>query len=174
MENMIEFVHNRIKQRNYECGIDFTMGNGYDTLFLSQYCRSVYSFDIQEIAFNNTKQLIGEKENIHLFLDSHENFDCYVDYFDIGVFNLGYLPNGDHHITTQKEVTLRTLSKALRHLNHSGHIYLVVYIGHENGQKESELLDEYVQNLDHRMYNVAVFKMMNKNHAPYVIEIEKR
>ena len=28
--------------------------------------------------------------------------------------------------------------------------------------------------LDHMIYNVALFKMMNKAKAPYVIEIEKK
>ena len=34
MESMIEFVHQRIKKHKYQNGIDFTMGNGHDTLFL--------------------------------------------------------------------------------------------------------------------------------------------
>ena len=35
MESMIEFVHRRIEKNNYNIAVDFTMGNGYDTLFLS-------------------------------------------------------------------------------------------------------------------------------------------
>ena len=46
MESMIEFVHQRIKKHKYQNGIDFTMGNGHDTLFLSDYCHHVSSFDI--------------------------------------------------------------------------------------------------------------------------------
>ena len=45
MESMIEFVHQRIKKHKYQNGIDFTMGNGHDTLFLSDYCHHVYSYD---------------------------------------------------------------------------------------------------------------------------------
>ena len=59
-------------------------------------------------------------------------------------------------------------------MNPLGHIYLVVYIGHEEGLKESALIDAYVASLDHKLYNVALFKMMNKDHAPYVLDIEKR
>lgn len=55
MESMIEFVHQRIKKHKYQNGIDFTMGNGHDTLFLSDYCHHVYSYDIQSLALNNTK-----------------------------------------------------------------------------------------------------------------------
>ena len=46
MESMIEFVHQRIKKHKYQNGIDFTMGNGHDTLLLSDYCHHVYSYDI--------------------------------------------------------------------------------------------------------------------------------
>lgn len=37
------------------------MGNGHDTLFLSDYCKYVYSYDIQALALNNTKELIKDK-----------------------------------------------------------------------------------------------------------------
>lgn len=40
MESMIEFVHQRIKKHKYQNGIDFTMGNGHDTLFLSDLLSS--------------------------------------------------------------------------------------------------------------------------------------
>lgn len=33
MESMISFVQERIKKKRYGLAIDFTMGNGHDTLF---------------------------------------------------------------------------------------------------------------------------------------------
>ena len=132
------------------------MGNGHDTLFLSDYCHHVYSYDIQSLALNNTKGLVKRKKNITLFLKSHEYFDEDVRDFEVGIFNLGYLPEGDHNITT-------TL----------GCLYVVVYIGHDQG-KESTNLDAYFRTLDHKLYNVAKFEMMNKNNSPYVVIIEKR
>lgn len=75
MESMIEFIHERIGKKHYDQGIDFTMGNGHDTLFLSDYCKHVYSYDIQALALNNTKELIKDKKNVTLFLKSHEYFD---------------------------------------------------------------------------------------------------
>ena len=44
METMIEYVHNRIKRKDYQIAIDFTMGNSHDTLFLSKVAKQVYSF----------------------------------------------------------------------------------------------------------------------------------
>lgn len=173
MKTMIEYVHQSLVNHKVDIAIDFTMGNGYDTVFLSTIAKVVYSFDIQPLALEKTTKMI-HKEHVHLVLDSHENFDHYVENFDIGIFNLGYLPNGDHSITTTASVTLRTLSKALDKLNHQGTIFIVVYIGHPAGKKESEEIESYVKQLSHRDYNVASFRMLNKQNAPYVIEIEKR
>ena len=49
MESMIEFIHERIERKHYNQGIDFTMGNGHDTLFLSDYCQHVYSLSLIHI-----------------------------------------------------------------------------------------------------------------------------
>lgn len=173
MESMIEFVHQRIKQRNYNNGIDFTMGNGHDTLFLSDYCKHVYSYDIQALALNHTKELVNDKKNITLFLKSHEYFEEDVKEFDVGIFNLGYLPGGNHQYVTQYKTTLKTIKSALECISKSGCLYVVVYIGHDQGE-ESENLDAYFHTLDHKLYNVAKFEMMNKNNSPYVVIIEKR
>lgn len=173
MKTMIEYVHDSIKDRQVNIAIDFTMGNGNDTLFLSQVANHVYSFDIQEIALVETRKKIGNKDNVSLILDSHENFDLYVERFDIGIFNLGYLPNGNHQITTMANITIKTLKKALLKINNKGTIYLVIYIGHDQGKQESLEIEEYIQQLNHKHYNIASFKMLNKKNAPYVIEIEK-
>lgn len=174
METMIEYVHRCISEKNYDIAIDFTMGNGHDTLFLSTVANKVYSFDIQPAALENTRKLLKDQDNIKLILESHEDFDLYVDNFDVGIFNFGYLPNGDHTITTKADCSLRAIKKAVQCLNHQGSLFLVVYIGHEEGKKESLVIEEYVSQLDHISYNVALFKMMNKLSAPYVIQIEKR
>lgn len=173
MESMVSFIQERIKKRKYNIGIDFTMGNGHDTLFLSDYCHHVYSYDIQQTAIENTKRLVKNKNNISLFLKSHELFDEDIDNFDVGIFNLGYLPGGNQEIITHYQVTLKTIKKALHYLNKKGSVYIVVYIGHDNG-KESHYLNEYFQTLDHKLYNVAKFEMMNKRNAPYTVILEKR
>ena len=172
MESMIEFVHQRIKKHKYQNGIDFTMGNGHDTLFLSDYCHHVYSYDIQSLALNNTKELVKRKKNITLFLKSHEYFDEDVRDFEVGIFNLGYLPEGDHNITTTLDVTQRTLIKAVEHMKKV--IFITCYIGHPQGKEEALWIDNYVSDLDTHTYNVSSFKMMNKKNAPYVIEIERK
>ena len=45
------------------------------------------------------------------FLKSHEYFDEDVQDFEVGIFNLGYLPGGNHECVTQYETTLKTIEK---------------------------------------------------------------
>lgn len=174
MKTMISYVHDCLKDSYVDVAIDFTMGNGLDTLFLSTIARHVYSFDIQPVAIENTKKKLGDIKNVSLILDSHVYFDKYVDTFSIGIFNLGYLPNGNHAITTMADTTLFTLNKAIAKMKQKGRLFLVIYIGHEQGKQESEQIDAYVSKLNHKDYNVASYRMLNKENAPYVIEIEKR
>lgn len=111
------------------------MGNGHDTLFLSDYCHHVYSYDIQSLALNNTKELVKRKKNITLFLKSHEYFDEDVRDFEVGIFNLGYLPGGNHECVTQYEITLKTIKKALKHLVKGGCLYVVFILDMIKGKK---------------------------------------
>ena len=85
--------------------IDATMGNGHDTLFLSQLAGPsgcVLAFDIQQAALDSTKALLQEHEHlapVQLLLDSHAHMSSYADPGTVSciVFNLGYLPSGDRH-----------------------------------------------------------------------------
>ena len=133
-------------------------------------------------AFLNCLSFLGQGSQGICYLDSknrivykvlHEYFDEDVRDFEVGIFNLGYLPGGNHECVTQYETTLKTIKKALEHLVKGGCLYVVVYIGHDQG-KESTNLDAYFRTLDHKLYNVAKFEMMNKNNSPYVVIIEKR
>ena len=172
MLTMVEYVHERIKQCPLGLvGVDMTLGNGYDSAFLVEHCQYVYAFDIKKKAIENSQKRIS-KNNIQYILDSHEYIDRYLDKFDIGVFNLGYLPLGNHYITTLLSSTKVAIEKALDMMTTV--LFIVVYPGHEEGRKESEWIDEYVKNLDTHQYNVSCYCMMNKKNAPYVIEIEKR
>ena len=85
--------------------VDATAGNGNDTLFLAKTsAKKVYAFDIQQLAIENTTNLIKEAkltDKCKIVLDSHFEFDKYIDdTIRAVVFNLGYLPNADHQITT--------------------------------------------------------------------------
>ena len=154
----------------------FNRGNVLYRVFESLCAQTFKDFEwiiIDDGSNDNTKELVKRKKNITLFLKSHEYFDENVRDFEVGIFNLGYLPGGNHECVTQYETTLKTIKKALEHLVKGGCLYVVVYIGHDQG-KESTNLDAYFRTLDHKLYNVAKFEMMNKNNSPYVVIIEKR
>ena len=102
-----------------DVAVDFTMGNGHDTEFLSKTVGPegfVYAFDIQEQALASTQEhlvKVGCPDNYQLILDSHSNVKKYVDVpFKAGMFNLGWLPGGDKSITTLRETTLPAIHEA--------------------------------------------------------------
>ena len=173
MLSMVEYVHQRIlTYPNNLVGVDMTMGNGNDTLLLAKHCQKVYAFDVQKEAIEATFLKVKDYQHVKLILDSHENFDQYVEKANIAIFNLGYLPQFSHEITTVLSSTKIAIEKAVEMCTHA--IFIVVYPGHKQGYEESLWIDQYVSSLDSHKYNVSMFKMLNKNNAPYVIEIEKR
>ena len=116
--------------------VDATAGNGNDTVFLAQHIGQgmVYSFDIQREALAQTATLLEQKglqTRVKLILAGHERIDQYVKApLDAVMFNLGYLPGGDHHIITQPQNTTTALQRAIELLKIGGRISLVVYTGH--------------------------------------------
>ena len=93
-----------------DCAVDFTMGNGHDTVFLSKTVGRdgrVYAFDIQEEALVSTERNLkrsGCPENWKLIKASHDLADRYVkEKIKAGMFNLGYLPGAGKRLLPQRE-----------------------------------------------------------------------
>lgn len=161
--------------------VDFTMGNGHDTLFLSKAIGEsgrLYAFDIQEQALNNTRARLEENgcyKNYTLIQASHSLVKDYVkEKFDVGVFNLGYLPGGDKRITTLRETTLPAVDGALELLKSGGIILIAVYPGHAEGEIEGKLLTERLSTLDRKQICVSRFTILNSPTSPYFIAVEKK
>jgi tRNA1(Val) A37 N6-methylase TrmN6 len=182
MKNILDFTKELIVMHFHDGDtlVDFTMGNGHDTLFLHQHFPNakITAFDIQEQALNNTKALLQEHnadfEKITLILDSHSNLDTYITTpIDGGIFNLGYLPSYNKQITTLAETTLIALKKALQLLKIGGLLIIVVYQGHKNGAIESDAVYQFCKNLDNRYYTVLQYHFMNKKAPPYILAIQK-
>ncbi len=182
IEQVLIYAHTLIKSCTTEGdkAIDATVGNGFDTLFLSQLVTSsgkVYGFDIQQQAINNTKKLLDENhcQNVELYQLGHENINSVIfDKVSSAIFNLGYLPHGDKFITTIGENTIEAIKQILPILKLNGLIVLVVYHGHPHGKEEKEALLSYVSTLDQKHYQVLNYQFINqKNDAPFLIAIEK-
>lgn len=154
--------------------IDATMGNGHDTLFLASLAKEVYAFDIQEKALENTKEKVKDLPHVHLIHDSHENILNYVTDFRGVIFNLGYLPQGDQHITTHHEVTIKTLNLLLPKLPKNGFIQIVVYPGHEEGMEEHHAIQHWLKELNIHQYQVIESHFLNETkRPPYLLMIYK-
>ena len=90
--------------------IDATMGKGHDTKLLCELAGeqgSVLAFDTQSEAVHATENLLqkeGLLDRATLLLTGHEHMDEYVqtESVDVVCFNFGYLPGGNHSISTKK------------------------------------------------------------------------
>ncbi|MGI6008238.1 MAG: class I SAM-dependent methyltransferase [Ruminococcus sp.] len=162
--------------------IDATAGNGYDTLFLSRLAKEkgkVLAFDIQEAALNATRKRLaeaGSAGNVSLILDNHCHMDRYAGLQTVSciVFNLGYLPGGDHSISTKPSTTLAALTQALALLKKGGLISLCIYSGGDSGFEERDAVLEWLKTLDPRQYLVILSQYYNRpNHPPIPVLIHK-
>ena len=159
--------------------VDFTMGNGHDTLFLSEAVGKeghVYAFDIQAQAIENTEKLLRESgcpQNWTLIHDSHANICNYIkNPVCAGVFNLGWLPGADKNITTRRESTAAAVDAALRLLDHDGVLIIAVYPGHEEGRLEGEMLAEQLSKLSRFVMCVSRLQIINSPASPYFFAVE--
>lgn len=162
--------------------VDGTMGNGNDTLFLAQIVGpegKVISFDIQDIAIENTKKLLKNSnmfDRALLIHDGHENIDIYVKSEIAGaMFNLGYLPKGDHEIVTTPKTTILSIEKCLDLLKKGGTVTIVIYHGHLGGPIEKDQVIEFTEKLDQNKFHVLKMEYINQeNHPPILIAIVKK
>lgn len=164
-----------------DTAVDFTMGNGYDTAFLSKTVGAggkVYSFDIQQAALDSTAKNLKEAgcpENYTLIKDSHHNVLNYVKGpIKAGMFNLGYLPGGDKRITTMRETTMPAIQAAISLLDRDAILNVAVYPGHEEGDAEGKMITEHLSTLDRRKICCTQIKILNSPTSPYFMVIETK
>lgn len=165
-----------------DTAVDFTMGNGNDTAFLSQTVGEngkVFAFDIQEEALASTEahlRELGTPENYTLICASHHLVRDYVkEPIKAGMFNLGYLPrSGKKHVTTMRVTTMPAVEAALELLADDGILLIAIYPGHEEGDLEGKMLEEYFTTLDRRKICVSCFRIVNSPTSPYFYIVEKK
>lgn len=183
LSNSLAISHEIIKRlvKPGDTVVDATMGNGNDTLLLAGLVGGdgmVYSFDIQEAALASTRKKLegaGVGGYVKLILDGHQNMDGYVPAGVRAVmFNLGYLPKGDHSIGTKGKTTIEALEKSMELLMPGGIIMLVIYYGGDSGFDEKDAVLEYIRTIDCRRFTVLVSEFVNQiNCPPIAVCIEK-
>ena len=167
--------------REGDTAVDFTMGNGYDTEFLSKTVGErgrVYAFDIQSKAVESTKKHlleVGCPENYTLIHDSHHKVREYVKgEIRAGMFNLGYLPGGDKSITTMRETTLPAIEAAIDLMDRDAIILVAVYPGHAEGEAEGKMICDYLSSLSRHKVCATRIQILNSPTSPFFIVIENK
>lgn len=164
------------------CCIDATAGKGNDTLFLAKLAGEsgrVLAMDIQPAALEATEKLLQKHhvaERVTLILDGHENMQKYAENesIDCIMFNLGYLPGGDHTIATKADTTIQALEQGLQLLKPLGMISLAIYHGGDTGFAERDAVLNWLKQLDCKQYTVLVTDFYNRpNHPPLAVQIIK-
>ncbi len=171
-------------QRAVQAGdtvVDATMGNGHDTLFLAEQVGPegrVYAFDIQESAVASTRKLLEDNrvsDRVTLLCRSHaEMAECVPCPVAAVVFNLGWLPGGDHGITTLWESTAAAVTAALDLLRPGGILAVCAYPGHPEGDRERSMLISFFSGLSNKRYNVLRQSFLNAGEgAPECFIVQK-
>ncbi len=187
MENILvktaSFALHILKEyiRSGDCVIDATAGNGNDTLKLCELVGEqgkVYAFDIQQAALDNTAALLKAnlKSNATLFLASHARIGELIhEPIQAAIFNLGYLPGGDHTVTTCIEDTKTAITACLNLLKKDGMIAVVFYPGHPAGAEEKQKILPWLSGLNSGMFHCAHIEMINQSKsAPSVLFITRK
>ena len=179
-----QWCHRQIEEHVQEgdlC-IDATAGNGHDTEFL---CRAVgesgkvLAFDIQEQAIRNTRKRLEEQGlsgRAEVIPDSHVHMGLYAGECEVSciVFNFGYLPGGDHNLSTKAETSIQAIHEGLRLLKKGGMMSLCIYSGGDSGFEERDAILQELESLDAKQYLVMVTAYYNRpNHPPIPAMIVK-
>lgn len=159
--------------------VDMTCGNGKDTVFLKRYMQDgarLYAFDIQPVAIARTKERLLEAKvwdpSICLRCGSHEQLVLAIEEnIDICVFNLGYLPKGNHDIQTTCDTTIKAIKFCLHKLSENGIIMVAAYPGTPIGKEEALGLASFLQKLPQSMFHVSLWKPLNQIHEPPILYI---
>ena len=176
----ISLLHSWIRQKVSQGAfcIDATAGKGKDTALLAELAGDtgkVIAMDIQAEALASTKALLEKKslaDRVQLVLDSHANLQVYAEEASVDciVFNLGYLPGGDHSIATHAESTIQALEQSLRLLKPIGMIAMAIYHGGDTGFAERDAVLDWLKGVDHKQYTVMVTDFYNRpNHPPLAV-----
>jgi SAM-dependent methyltransferase len=163
-----QFLREHIRPGDF-C-VDATAGRGRDTAYLRRLVGPtgrVLAFDIQQDALDSTAALLeaqGLTPGVELILDGHENLARYAapESVDAVVFNLGWLPGGDHSIHTKAETSLRAIDQGLELLREGGVMSLCLYYGRNNGYEERDAVLAHLETLDPARYTVLAGRFLNR------------
>lgn len=135
-----------------ETAIDGTVGNGFDTCFLSEQVGTegrVIGFDLQQQAIDSTHKRLqaNGQQNVRLVQTGHENLASYSGYGTVAavMFNLGYLPRSDKTVVTSGRTSVAAMSAALEALRDEGIMTVLAYRGHDGAMEEFAAVEQWLE-----------------------------
>jgi len=183
-----DIVAHAVRQcvRSGSVGVDATVGNGLDSVLLARAVGPtghVYGFDVQQQALDRARARLAAEEldgRVTLRLVGHE---AAADALPAGVrgrigalmFNLGYLPGGDHSVTTGAPSTIRALDGLWPLLEDGALVTLVLYRGHTGGAEEADAVTDWVESRCARDAEAARYHPLGTlSPAPEAILLRRR
>ena len=82
------------------------------------------------------------------------------------MFNLGYLPTGDHTLATRAESSIKAMETGLRLLKKNGVLSICIYSGGDSGFEERDAVLDWLKTLDSRRYLVLLTQYYNRPNNP--------
>lgn len=136
--------------------LDATAGNGHDTAFLARHLGPegrVYACDIQPAALEQTRKRLaaeGLADRVECHARCHASLAAWLPPSIHGrilatTFNLGYLPSGNHLLTTQSTTTIAALAATREWMAPEGILTVMAYVGHPGGQEECEAVGAWME-----------------------------
>lgn len=181
--NALTLVHETVKKfvKPGDFAIDATAGRGHDTAFLCSLVGGegkVLAFDIQAEAVESTRALLASRglTNAEIVQTSHAEMAAYAapETASCILFNLGYLPSGNHRIYTRAASTERAVLAGLDILKKGGLMCVTVYSGGDSGYEERDALLPFFAALDDGKYQVLQVTFANwKKDPPLPVFIYK-
>ena len=82
------------------------------------------------------------------------------------MFNLGYLPGGDHGLVTHPVTTIRAVESALGLMDQDALMTIVIYVGHDGGREEYEALSHYLNLVPQSYADIMEISYINQANDP--------
>ena len=154
--------------------MDATAGTGQDTVFLARLVGErgmVLAYDIQEEALKQTRERLkreGLETRVRLIRKSHAAMeeDAGEGEASCIMFNFGYLPGGDHAISTKADTSIQAMKTGLKLLRPGGLMSLCIYSGGDSGHQEKEAILSFLKALDSHQFLAIVSTYFNRNNHP--------
>lgn len=165
-----------------QSAFDATAGNGHDTLALAEILGpngKVIAVDLQLSAIKSTRSRLTDADcidRVELHCGSHDQPAHFLPKSLAGklslvVFNLGYLPGGDTHLTTLASTTLNALNNLQPWLAPSHMLSIITYPGHPEGKIEHQAFQTWLTQNHHHYQSIWQHIPPTKNNQPPILTI---